>query len=86
MVRARRVALYKPPGSHQEIFILTLMAWIPSWTWVHGPRGPPIARRPCPYRGNSQFVWASVHAPSQYFPVPLRPSGWAGPFFVLSTR
>ena len=27
------------------------------------------------------FVWASAHAPSQYFPVPLRPSGWAGPNF-----
>ena len=28
-----------------------------------------------------RFVWASAHAPSQYFPVPLRPSGWAGPLF-----
>jgi len=26
-------------------------------------------------------VWAPAHAPSQYFPVLLRPSGWAGLFF-----
>ncbi|KAI0090889.1 hypothetical protein BDY19DRAFT_1035754 [Irpex rosettiformis] len=59
------------------------MAQAPSWTWVCGPWGPSIARRPCPYRGNSRFVWASAHAPSQYFPVLLRPSGWAGHFFFF---
>ncbi|TFK84451.1 hypothetical protein K466DRAFT_224957, partial [Polyporus arcularius HHB13444] len=29
-------------------------------------------------RGTSRFVRASARAPSQYFPVLLRPSGWAG--------
>ena len=52
----------------------------PFMSWACGPWGPLIARRPCP-QGHLRFVWASAHAPSQYFPVLLRPSGWAGHFF-----
>ncbi|KAI0790049.1 hypothetical protein C8Q75DRAFT_819075 [Abortiporus biennis] len=59
------------------------MAQLPSPTWGCGPWGPSIARRPCPYRGNPRFVWAPAHAPSQYFPVLLRPSGWAGHYFLF---
>ena len=58
------------------------MAQAPSHTRVCGQWRLPIARRPCPHREWPRLVWASVHAPSQYFPVPLRPL-WLGglPFF-----
>ena len=47
------------------------------WPWVSS-----IARRPCPSRGCLRFVCGfALHAPSEYFPVPLRPSGWVGSFF-----
>ncbi|KAF9465173.1 hypothetical protein BDZ94DRAFT_1254724 [Collybia nuda] len=62
------------------------MAWAPSTTWVHGPWRSPIARRPCPYRGCLRLVWASAHAPSQYFPVPLWPLWLGGPFFIVLLR
>ncbi|KAF9463533.1 hypothetical protein BDZ94DRAFT_1258476 [Collybia nuda] len=58
------------------------MAWAPSTTWVYGPWRSSIARRPCPYRGCLRLVWASAHAPSQYFPVPLWPLWLGGPFLL----
>ncbi|TFK99481.1 hypothetical protein BDV98DRAFT_625862 [Pterulicium gracile] len=58
------------------------MAQAPSHIWVCGPWATAIARRPCPYSGSLRLVCASVHAPSQYFPVPLRPLWLDGPFFM----
>jgi hypothetical protein len=74
---------YKGREWTHEQLILTLMAQAPSTTWVCGPWRSPIARRPCPYSGCLWLVWASAHASSQYFPVPLRPLWLGGPFFSI---
>jgi hypothetical protein len=81
VVRAQREGYIRTRAGYEH-FILTLMAQAPSRTWVCGSWGLSIARRPCPYRGYLRLVWASVHAPSQYFPVPLRPL-WLGGLLFL---
>ena len=76
----RALAKYKGGPWTIEQLILTLMAPAPSCPGLVG-RGVPPLHGDHVLRGNLRFVWASAHAPSQYFPVLLRPSGWAGHLF-----
>ncbi|KAH9892727.1 hypothetical protein C8Q73DRAFT_699239 [Cubamyces lactineus] len=58
------------------------MARAPSRTWVRGPWGPLIARRPCP-QGDPAVCMGFGSCTVQIFSCPASALGLGGPFFFL---
>ncbi|KAM5536600.1 hypothetical protein V8D89_009695 [Ganoderma adspersum] len=60
------------------------MARAPSWTWVRGPWGLLIARRPCP-QGGLAVCMGFGSCTVSIFPCPASALGLGRPFFIVGS-